>query len=400
MNALLSPRMRLVRPSPTAEISDKVRALAASGARVIDLGEGELHFQTPEHVASAGIQAIVRGDTKYTAVGGTAPLKKAIVAKFREENGLSYISSEVIAGTGAKQLIFNALLATLGPGDEVIVPAPYWVSYPDMVAIAEGVPVLVECTESDGWKLTPHALRRAITPRTRWVILNSPNNPTGAIYSREELAGLAAVLRDAPHVLLMADDIYEHLRYGAAFATLAEVAPELRDRTLTVNGVSKAYSMTGWRIGYAGGPAWLIAAMQTLQSQSTSNPSSISQAAAVAALEGDRAFMAPWIAELEARRDIVVAAVNTAAHLRCGTPEGAFYVFADCRAVVGLTTPRGQSIANDFEFATYLLEEAHVAVVHGGAFGAPGYFRIAYAIDRPILHEACERLVAACARLG
>ena len=395
----LAPRMRRVRPSPTAEISDKTRALAAAGHSVINLGEGELDFDTPAHVKDAGIDAIRRGETKYTAVAGTAALKAAIRKKFHHENGLHYEAGEIIAGAGAKQLIFNALLATVAPGHEVIIAAPYWVSYPDMVALAEGDVRIVSSRETEGWKLQPAALEAAITARTRWVILNSPNNPTGALYSRSELKALTDVLLRHPHVLVLADDIYEHTRYASTFVTPADVEPRLKSRTLTVNGVSKAYSMTGWRIGYAGGPAWLIAAMQTLQSQSTSNPSSISQAAAIAALEGGTGFMKDWLALLAERRDLLLATIERTPGLACAAPEGAFYAFVNCEGMIGRRTPAGGTIRSDFDFATYILEEANVAVIHGAAFGASPYIRIAYAVDLAVLRDACARIEHACAKL-
>lgn len=395
----LAPRMSRVRPSPTAVISDKVRALLAQGKPVINLGEGELHFDTPAHIKRAGIAAIERGDTKYTAVAGTAELLTAIVNKFARENGIQYSMQEVIAGTGAKQLIFNALLATIAPGDEVLICAPYWVSYPDMVALADGTTRVLQGSPEHSWKLQPDELRAAIGPRTRWVILNSPNNPTGAVYTREELRALADVLLEHEHVLLMADDIYEHVRYGGAFHTPVQVEPRLRERTLTVNGVSKVYSMTGWRIGYAGGPAWLIRAMQTLQSQSTSNPSTISQAATLAALEGGTEFLVEWLAELRQSRDLVVETVGRCQGLRCEAADGAFYAFVDCSAAIGAATPDGQVIATDLDFANYLLEAAHVGVVHGSAFGVDNHFRIAYAVPMPTLREACRRIEAACAAL-
>jgi aspartate aminotransferase len=397
---VLAQRMSRVRPSPTAEISDKVRALTAAGHSVINLGEGELDFPTPAHIADAGIQAIKAGETKYTAVPGTARLKQAIIDKFHRENGLSYQPGEVIAGAGAKQLIFNALMATLNPGDEVIVPAPYWVSYPDMVALAEGECKIVQCHEADGWKLQPQALEAAITPRTRWVLLNSPNNPTGAVYSEAEIRGLTDVLLRHEHVLVLADDIYEHTRFGRPFFTPAQVEPLLLPRTLTVNGLSKAFSMTGWRIGYAGGPKWLIDALQVLQSQSTSNASSISQAAAVAALDGGTAFIEQWISRLAGRRDQVLASVGRIDGLECAMPEGAFYLFVNCQGMYGKKTPGGKLITNDFEFASYLLEAAKVGTVHGSAFGAPGYLRIAYAVDDGVLSDACQRLEQACAQLS
>jgi len=395
----LAQRMRRVRPSPTAEISDKVRALMAAGHSVINLGEGELDFPTPAHIAQAGIDAINAGETKYTAVAGSARLKQAIIDKFSRENGLDYSAGEVIAGAGAKQLIFNALMATLNAGDEVIVPAPYWVSYPDMVSLAEGETRIVQCHEADGWKLQPQALEAAITPRTRWVLLNSPNNPTGAVYSEDEIRALTDVLLRHEHVLVLADDIYEHTRFGQPFFTAAQVEPLLLPRTLTVNGLSKAFSMTGWRIGYAGGPKWLIDALQVLQSQSTSNPSSISQAAAIAALDGGTAFIDDWIGRLAERRDRVLASLRRIAGLECAMPEGAFYLFVNCQGMYGKQTPDGKLIADDFDFASYLLEAAKVGTVHGSAFGAPGYLRIAYAVDDKALDDACQRLEQACAQL-
>ncbi|UJD88772.1 aminotransferase class I/II-fold pyridoxal phosphate-dependent enzyme [Rahnella aquatilis] len=396
----LAPRLRRVRPSPTAVISDQVRALSAAGTDVINLGEGELDFDTPAHIKQAGIDAIVQGDTKYTAVTGTAALRQAIMAKFKRENRISYRPDEVIAGSGAKQLIFNALLATVSSGDQVIIPAPYWVSYPDMVALAEGEPRIVHCLESDGWKLQPEVLAAAITPKTRWVILNSPNNPTGAVYSAAELHALAAVLLEHPQVLVMADDIYEQICFvPGIFATLAEVEPRLKERILTVNGVSKGYSMTGWRLGYAGGPAWLISAMQILQSQSTSNPSSISQAATVAALEQGNEFIAEWIDILTHRRALIMNCVNAIDGLSAEAPPGAFYVFANCQGMSGKTTPSGDILKTDEDFAAYLLQSGHVAMLQGSAFGAPGYLRIAYAIDDNRLQEACERITRACRAL-
>jgi aspartate aminotransferase len=395
----LAPRMSRVRPSPTAMISDKVRSLLAEGKQVINLGEGELSFDTPAHIKLAGIAAIERGDTKYTAVAGTADLLAAIVEKFSRDNGITYSMSEVIAGTGAKQLIFNALLATIGSDDEVLICAPYWVSYPDMVALADGRTRVLPSTAADGWKLQPDVLRAAIGPKTRWLILNSPNNPSGAVYTRDELKALTDVLLEHEHVLLMADDIYELIRYDGAFFTPAQVEPRLRDRTLTINGVSKGYSMTGWRLGYAGGPAWLIGAMQTLQSQSTSNPSSISQAAAVAALRGGTGFMAGWLDTLQAGRAMVLAAIARCAGLSCAASEGAFYAFVNCEGVIGATTPGGEILRSDLDFANYLLETAHVGVVHGGAFGVENHLRIAYAVEPATLREACRRIEVACAAL-
>lgn len=397
----IAPRLRRVRPSPTAVISDRVRALSAAGVDVINLGEGELDFDTPDHIKQAGIDAIVQGDTKYTAVAGTAALKKAIINKFARENQLSYQENEVIAGSGAKQLIFNALLATVSAGKEVIIPAPYWVSYPDMVSLADGESRIVPCKEQDGWKLQAADLAAAITEDTRWLILNSPNNPTGAVYNHQELRALADVLLAAPQVLIMADDIYEHICHPPAqFVTLAQVEPRLLDRILTVNGVSKGYSMTGWRLGYAGGPAWLIAAMQILQSQSTSNPSSISQAATVVALQQDNGFLADWRNILDKRRQKMMACIAQIDGLSADLPPGAFYVFANCAGMMGKTTPQGVTLNSDVDFVEYLLDAAHVATLHGSAFGAASYLRIAYAIDDQRLDDACERIVRACAALA
>ncbi|MDR3430913.1 MAG: pyridoxal phosphate-dependent aminotransferase [Rouxiella aceris] len=397
----IAPRLRRVRPSPTAVISDRVRALSAAGVDVINLGEGELDFDTPDHIKQAGIDAIVQGDTKYTAVAGTAALKKAIINKFARENQLNYQEDEVIAGSGAKQLIFNALLATVSAGKEVIIPAPYWVSYPDMVSLADGESRIVPCEEQDGWKLQAADLAAAITEDTRWLILNSPNNPTGAVYNHQELRALADVLLAAPQVLIMADDIYEHICHPPAqFVTLAQVEPRLLDRILTVNGVSKGYSMTGWRLGYAGGPAWLIAAMQILQSQSTSNPSSISQAATVVALQQDNSFLADWRHILDKRRQKMMACIAQIDGLSADLPPGAFYVFANCAGMMGKTTPQGVTLNSDVDFVEYLLDAAHVATLHGSAFGAASYLRIAYAIDDQRLDDACERIVRACAALA
>ncbi|WP_439626961.1 pyridoxal phosphate-dependent aminotransferase [Shinella sp.] len=398
MNARLSPRMSVVGASPTAEISNKLRALAASGADVINLGEGELDFATPAHVCEAGIAAIRAGDTKYTAVSGTAALKAAIARKFKRENGLAYKPAEIIAGTGAKQLIFNAFLATLDKGDEVIVPAPYWVSYPDMIRLAGATPVIVPGRAEDGWKLTVHDLAAALTPKTRWVILNSPNNPTGAVYSRAELAALEAVLIDHD-VLVMADDIYEHIVHDGSFAAPAAAMPNLLDRVLTINGVSKGYSMTGWRLGYAGGPEWLIRAMDVLQSQSTSNPSTIAQAATIAALDGDMSFLDGWKETLLARREQVVRAVATTPGLSALATPGAFYVFADCSGLFGKSTPDGKTLATDLDVAGYILDAAHVGMVHGSAFGMPGHLRIAYAIEDARLAIALARITDAVSRL-
>ena len=399
-NSQIARRMRSVRPSPTAAISDQVRVLEAAGKQVINLGEGELDFATPPHISYAGIEAIVHHQTKYTAVSGTAALKAAIAAKFARDNQLRYHPEEIIAGSGAKQLIFNAFLATLDVGQQVIIPAPYWVSYPDMVSLADGEPVIVPCDEQHGWKLTPEQLAAALTPSTRWLILNSPGNPTGAIYSEQELRALADVLADYPQVLVMADDIYEPLRYdNTPFTTFAQAAPQLVSRTLTVNGVSKSHAMTGWRLGYAGGPQWLIAAMQILQSQSTSNPSAISQAAAVAALNHSADFLEDWLHTLDKRRQQVLGMIAATEGLSAGIPQGAFYVFANCQQLIGRVTPTGEPLRDDSGLANWLLEHTQVAVLHGSAFGMPGYLRIAYAVEDGLLTQACQRIAEACAQL-
>lgn len=396
----LAPRMRRVRPSPTSAIADRVRALQQQGIDIISLGLGELDFATPAAIGQAAIDAIRHGETKYTAVGGTYALKAAIIDKFARDNDLYFVPQEIIAGTGAKQLIFNAFQATLSHGLEAIIPAPYWVSYPDMVALADGEPVIVSTREQEGWKLTPQTLAAAITPRTRWLILNSPGNPTGALYSREELQALAEVLLAAPQVLILADDIYEALRYdGAAFCTLAQIAPALRERILTVNGLSKGFSMTGWRLGYAAGPAWLISAMTILQSQSTSNPCSLAQAAGVAALTQPADFLPPWLCVLSKRRARVMALIDQVDGLSAATPPAAFYLFANCAGLIGKLTPAGERLNDDVAVADYLLTAAHVATLPGTAFGTPGYLRLAYALDDALLDIACQNIARACGEL-
>ncbi|MBI3505625.1 MAG: aspartate transaminase [Proteobacteria bacterium] len=398
--SIVAERLQRVKPSPTIAVTMKAAELKAAGKNVIGLGAGEPDFDTPQNIKDAAKKAIDSGDTKYTAVDGTPALKKAIAAKFERENGLKYAANQITVGTGGKQVLYNALMATVNPGDEVIVPAPYWVSYPDMVILAEGKPVEVACSENQGFKLTPEALEAAITPKTKWLILNSPSNPTGAAYSEADLKALAAVLLKHPHVWVMTDDMYEHLLYdGFKFATIAQVEPKLYDRTLTVNGVSKAYCMTGWRIGYAGGPAQLIKAMQAIQSQSTSNPSSISQAAAVEALNGPNGFIAEHNKVFVERRDLVVKMLNEAKGLRCPKPEGAFYVFPSCAGTIGKKTPEGKVIQTDTDFVTYLLESVGVAVVQGSAFGLAPYFRISYATSTEALRDACTRIQKACAAL-
>lgn len=391
--SFIAGRLNLVKPSPTLAVTAKAAELKAAGKDVIGLGAGEPDFDTPEHIKNAAIEAIKCGETKYTPVAGTATLKKAIIDKFKRENALEYATNEVVAGVGAKQVIFNAMLATLNAGDEVIIPAPYWVSYPDMVLFAEGTPVIVSCLEENGFRLSPAALEAAITPKTKWIILNSPSNPTGAAYSETDLRALADILLKHPQVYILADDIYEHLLYdGLKFYTIAQIEPKLKDRTLTVNGVSKAYAMTGWRIGYAGGAKSLISAIADIQSHSTSNACSISQAASVAALNGDQAFLQDWKKSFASRRDMVAASLNEIDGLSCRLPEGAFYVFPNMKALIGKKTPKGKTINTSADLCDYLLEEALVAAVAGSAFGMEGYFRISYATSMEILQKAMERI--------
>ncbi len=398
--AFLADRLSNIKPSPTIAVTTKAMELKAAGRDVIGLGAGEPDFDTPDNIKEAAIRAIRAGETKYTAVDGTPALKKAISGKFKRENGLDYKPNQITVGTGGKQVLYNALVATLNKGDQVVIPAPYWVSYPDMVALAEGTPVIVQCGENNGFKLTPEALDAAITPKTKWLILNSPSNPTGAAYSRAEMKALTDVLVRHKHVWVMTDDMYEHLVYdGFEFSTPAEVEPQLYGRTLTVNGVSKAYCMTGWRIGYAGGPAELIKAMATIQSQSTSNPSSVSQAAAVEALNGPQDFIPRNNAAFKARRDLVVEMLNQAPGIRCPRPEGAFYVFPSCAGTIGKKTPDGKTLKTDEDFVTYLLEAEGVAVVQGSAFGLAPYFRISYATSTEALKDACTRIQRACKAL-
>ena len=398
--SIVAQRLNKIKPSPTLAVTKKALELKAQGKDIISLGAGEPDFDTPEWIKAGAKAAMEKGDTKYTAVDGTPALKDAIIAKFKRDNNLTYARDQVIASTGGKQVLYNALMASVNPGDEVIFAAPYWVSYVDMVILAEGTPVVVECKIEDQFKMKPEQLEAAITPKTKWVLLNSPSNPSGAAYTKEELKALTDVLVKHPHVWVRTDDIYEHLVYdGFKFHTVAEVEPSLYDRTLTVNGVSKAYSMTGWRIGFAAGPKDLIKAMGAIQGHSTSNPSSISQAAAVAALNGDHSFLKEWCDTYKARRDMVVDMLNTCEGLNCPKPEGAFYVYPSCAGVIGKTTPAGKTIANDEDFVTYLLEEHGVAAVHGAAFGLSPYFRISYATSTENLKEACNRIQKACAAL-
>lgn len=400
MSSIVSERMKKIKPSQTFAVADKARQLKAQGRDVIALSLGEPDFDTPDHIKDAAIKALKEGKTGYTPVPGIPELKEAIINKFKRDNNTEYAADEVMASVGGKQVIFNAMMATLNPGDEVIIPAPFWVSYPDIVTIAEGNSVVVECGETTGFKLTPEALKNAITPRTKWLILNSPSNPTGAAYTEAELRALADELIAHPNVWIMCDDIYEHLVYdGFEFKTLVEVEPRLKDRTLIVNGVSKAYSMTGWRIGVAAGPRELIAAMGKIQAQETSNPTSFAQYGAVAAFDGSHEFLKERNKTFAARRDMVVDMLNKAEGLTCLKPEGAFYVYPSCAGCIGKTTPDGKVIETDLDFVTYILESEGVACVHGSAFGLGPNFRISYAASTDVLKEACTRIQRACAAL-
>jgi aspartate aminotransferase len=395
--SLTAERLDRVSPSQTIAISSKARALKAAGRDIISLSAGEPDFDTPANVKAAAIRAIEAGETKYTDVSGTMALRQAVCAKFKRDSNLDYTPSEVMISTGGKQVIFNAMVATLNAGDEVIIPSPCWVSYPDIVALADGTPVIVPCSQNSGFKLRAEDLEAAITPKTKWLMLNSPSNPSGAAYTAAELGALAAVLLRHPHVWVLTDDIYEKLVYdGFEFATMAQVEPRLKDRTLTMNGCSKAYAMTGWRIGFCGGPAALIKAMDKLQSQSTSNTSSISQAAAVEALNGPQDFLAEMTAVYKERRDLVVSMLNTAPGLNCPTPEGAFYVFPSIHGCIGKTSRGGVEISDDERFVTALLDEEGVAAVHGAAFMYPGHFRVSYATDTESLRKACDRIKHFC----
>jgi aspartate aminotransferase len=390
-----------ITPSATLAMTTRVNELKAKGVDVIGLGAGEPDFDTPEYVQEAAIAAIRAGKTRYTNVDGTPELKEAIVAKFQRDNGLTYATNQISVNVGGKHTLFNALVATVQAGDEVIVPAPYWVSYPDIVQFAGGTPVFIAAGAAQNYKITPAQLDAAITPATKWLILNSPSNPTGAAYSAAELKALGEVLERHPHVWIMADDMYEHIVYdGFEFATIAQVCPSLYERTLTVNGCSKAYSMTGWRIGFAGGAPWLIKAMSKLQSQSTSNPCSIAQAAATAALNGDQSFLAGRNEAFQGRRDLVVSMLNQINGMTCPRPEGAFYVYPEFSGLIGKKTPKGLTIATDEDMIGYFLDEAKVAAVHGAAFGLSPAMRISYATSEAILTEACTRIQTACAALS
>jgi len=403
--SILSTSLSRIKESPTIAITQKARLLKESGKEVIALASGEPDFDTPDNIKAAAIKAIKEGQTKYTAVDGTPELKKAIVNKFKKENNLSFDVDNITVGTGGKQVIYNCILATINPGDEVIIPAPYWVSYPDMVLLAGGTPKFVECDEQSDFKISADQLDKMITNKTKWFILNSPGNPTGMCYSRSELTELVKVLKKHKHVNILTDDIYEHIIYqdkgsnDSKFVNILEIDNSLSDRTLVVNGVSKAYAMTGWRIGYAAGPKTLIKAIQKIQSQSTTNPSSISQAAAVEALNGDQSFINPRAIEFKKRRDFVVSSLNNTKGLTCVNPQGAFYVFPNCKKLMNKKTSSGKIIKNDTDFATYLLEETGVAIVQGSAFGLEGYFRISYATSMQILEKAVAKIKSFCESL-
>lgn len=395
--ATLNRRLEAAKPSATYKIIDRVAARRADGAKIISLCAGEPDFDTPEHIRAAAISAIDNGHTRYTQVAGLRTLREAIARKYQRENGLDVSWQDTLVCSGGKQVIFNALAATLNEGDEVVIPAPYWVSYPEMVELCGGESRIVACGAESGFKLTPQALAEAIGPKTRWLILNSPSNPTGAVYDRDELQALAKVLLAHPQVLILADDIYEHLIFdGRDFLTLAQVEPRLAARTLTMNGVSKAYAMTGWRIGFATGPRWLLEAMEKLQGQQTSGACSISQHAAIAALDGPKDFIAHSREVFQRRRDFMVDLLNQAPGIRCEVPGGAFYAFADCSGLIGKRSPAGRELVNDEAVALALLEEANVAVVQGSTFGLSGYLRIAYALDDDSLRAACQAIHRFC----
>jgi aspartate aminotransferase len=393
--SIVSNTLKRIKPSPTIAVTTKARELRAAGKDVIGLGAGEPDFDTPDNIKEAAIEAIKKGDTKYTAVDGTPALKKAIQAKFKRENGLSYDVNQITVGTGGKQVLYNAFMATINKGDEVIIPAPYWVSYPDIILLAGGKPKIIKCGEKDNFKLTPLKLKKAITKKTKWIILNSPSNPTGSSYSKSEIEELAEILKKNKKIFILSDDIYEHITYdNFKFSTIAEVK-ELKDRTLTMNGVSKSYSMTGWRIGYAAGPVEIIKAISKIQSQSTSNPSSISQAAAVEALNGTQDFIQVRAKSFKDRRDFVVGSLNNIKGISCLSPEGAFYVFPNCKNLLNKKT----KLKTDTDFVQKLLEQENVAVVQGSAFGLPGYFRISYATSMENLKKAMERIKNFCENL-
>ncbi len=398
--SIISDSLKKIKPSPTIAVTQKARELKAAGKDVIGLGAGEPDFDTPDNIKQAAIKAINDGDTKYTAVDGTPALKKAIVEKFKKENKLDYTTDQVTVGAGGKHVIYNAMMATLNEGDEVIVPAPYWVSYPDIVLLAGGKPVLMECNEKQGFKINPSDLEKFITPKTKWIILNSPSNPTGACYREKEIREIAKVLEKHSHVYILSDDIYEHVTYeGFKFFTIAQIE-SLKERVLTMNGVSKAYSMTGWRIGYAAGPKEIIKAIAKIQSQSTTNPSSISQAASVEALSGTQDFIKKRSVSFQERRDFVVKALNDIDGIECLNPDGAFYVFPSCKGLVGKKDTNGKEIKSDTDFVQSLLENSGIAVVQGSAFGLEGFFRISYATSMDNLKKALEKISSFCKTLS
>ncbi len=398
--SIISDSLKKIKPSPTIAVTQKARELKAAGKDVIGLGAGEPDFDTPDNIKQAAIKAINDGDTKYTAVDGTPALKKAIVEKFKKENNLDYTIDQITVGAGGKHVIYNAMMATLNDGDEVIIPAPYWVSYPDIVLLAGGKPVVMECDEKQGFKINPSDLEKFITPKTKWIILNSPSNPTGACYSENDIKTIAAVLEKHNHVYILSDDIYEHVTYeGFKFFTIAQIE-SLKDRVLTMNGVSKAYSMTGWRIGYAAGPKEIVKAIAKIQSQSTTNPSSISQAASVEALSGTQDFIKKRADSFQERRDFVVKALNDIDGINCLNPDGAFYVFPSCKGLIGKKDPNGKEIKSDTDFVQSLLENSGIAVVQGSAFGLEGFFRISYATSMENLKKALEKISSFCKSLS
>ncbi len=398
--SIIASRLSAIKPSPTIAVTQKAAELKAGGMDVIGLGAGEPDFDTPEHIKAAAREAMANGETKYTAVAGTLRLRKAIAAKLKRDNGLDYAVDQITVGCGGKQVIYNAMMATVEDGDEVVIPAPYWVSYPDITLLAGGTPVIVPCLEENNFVLQAEDLDKAITPKTKWLILNSPSNPTGAGYTEADLRAIADVLLKHPHVWVMTDDMYEYLVYDDfKFATIAQVEPKLFDRTLTLNGVSKAYSMTGWRVGYGAGPVDVIKAMNKIQSQSATHTASISQAAAAAAMEGSLDFFKDWLVSFKERRDLVVKMLNEAEGLTCRTPQGAFYVYPSCAGLLGKTTPDGKTIETDTDFVTALLEAEGVAAVQGEAFGLSPYFRVSYATSTEALTEACTRIQRFCAAL-
>ena len=398
--SIVSNNLKRIKPSPTLAVSQKARELKAAGKDVISLGAGEPDFDTPDNIKQAAIRAINEGDTKYTAVDGTPVLKDAIIKKFKRENNLEYQVDQITVGAGGKHVIYNAMVATLNEGDEVVIPAPYWVSYPDIVLLAGGTPVILECDEKQGFKIDVSELEKSITKKTKWIILNSPSNPTGACYSEDDIREIAKVLTKYPHVYILSDDIYEHLMFdGHKFASILNVAPDLRDRTLLVNGVSKAFAMTGWRIGYGAGPVDLIKAMNVVQGQSCTHACSISQAASIAALNGPSDFMADRANSFSRRRDIVVSALNAIVGISCLNPEGAFYVYPNCAGLIGRKTPEGRILTDDQTVCNWLLDVYHVSVVPGVAFGLSPHIRISTAASEDTLREACRRISTACLSL-